>query len=267
MSQFPAVTNSLAGSSYDNLSSLNNLDVGVFLKLMITELQNQDPLNPLDNSQMLAQINQIREIGATDKLTKTLDAVLLGQNISSSTGLIGQDVNAVSDDNQRVSGSVSRVSIEGGVPKLHLDLRTKAEPSDSRGNLEKGLYSYRIIWNGSEGPEGIELSGDEAVSTLSALNDYQSIQLRNLPVTDSGKFIYRTDKTGSGEYRLVGILSDGSQSSYHDTTADGDRSETRQVGEFATSSLFRVRSYKVSLNNVSDIFAKLSQTAGSQSTE
>ena len=45
---------------------------------MITELQNQDPLNPMDNTQMLEQINQIRQIGATDKLTSTLDSVLLG---------------------------------------------------------------------------------------------------------------------------------------------------------------------------------------------
>jgi flagellar hook assembly protein FlgD len=255
MTQIPSIVNSTGGSAFGERSTLNDLDLDVFLKLLITELQNQDPLNPLDNSEMLAQINQIREIGATDKLTKTLDSVLLGQNISSSTGLIGQDVNAISDDNQRVSGTVSRVSLEGGVPKLHLDLLTTAEPSVETGAVEKGEYSYRIVWDGPSGPEGIELSGDEAVSTLSSDSNYQSIRLRNLPVTEGSKRIYRTDQTDNGDYRLVGILTDGSQSSYHDTTADGDRSESRQTESFTSNPLFRVRSFKVSLNNVSDVFA------------
>ena len=44
--------------------------------------------------------------------------MLLGQNITSSTNLIGKDVKAISDDNQKVSGIVTRVSIEDGNPKL-----------------------------------------------------------------------------------------------------------------------------------------------------
>ena len=66
-----------------------------FLDLMIAELQNQDPLNPLENDELIAQISQIREVGATEDLTNTLNAVLLGQNISSATSLIGADVVAL----------------------------------------------------------------------------------------------------------------------------------------------------------------------------
>jgi len=89
-------------------------DVGVdkFLELLIAELQNQDPLNPMDNSEMLQQINQIREISATDQLTDTLGAVLLGQNVATASGLIGKRVNALSDDSKNVEGVVDRVSIE-----------------------------------------------------------------------------------------------------------------------------------------------------------
>ena len=130
-------------------------------------MQNQDPLNPMDNSEMLAQINQLREIGSTDKLTSTLDSVLLGQNITSSTNLIGKDIQAISDDNQKVSGTVTRVSIEEGQPKLHLDLAMKAEPSIEDGDIGKGEYAYRVVWHGEDGQlEGIELSGNDAVSTL-----------------------------------------------------------------------------------------------------
>src|SRR5262245_30550977 len=127
MAQIPSLLNTRATSQdqSNNFDTLNDLDLDAFLKLLITEMQNQDPLNPMDNSEMLAQINQLREIGSTDKLTSTLDSVLLGQNISSSTNLIGKDVKAVSDDNQSVSGTVTRVSIEDGKPKLELDLSMK----------------------------------------------------------------------------------------------------------------------------------------------
>src|SRR5262245_18158883 len=123
MTQVPA-TNAAANAldqPFGEHNTLNNLNLDSFLKLMITELQNQDPLNPMDNAQMLEQINQMRQIGATDKLTSTLNSVLLGQNISSATNLIGADVDAVSDDNQKVTGTVSKVSIENGQPKLQLD--------------------------------------------------------------------------------------------------------------------------------------------------
>jgi flagellar basal-body rod modification protein FlgD len=255
MSQIP----SLLGSSStkdtaSDFNTLNDLDVDTFLKLLITEMQNQDPLNPMDNSEMLNQINQIREIGSTDKLTSTLESVLLGQNISSSTNLIGADVLAVSDDNQEVSGTVTRVSIEDGQPKLHLDLAMKAEPSIETGDVEKGKYSYRVVWQGENGNlEGIELSGEEAISTMSSITNYQSIKLGNLPVTKSAKQIYRTDASGEGEYRLVGTLTDGKQSTYLDKTANDARSETRQTMPFDSSSKFRVRNFKVSLNNVSEI--------------
>ncbi len=256
MSQVPSLLGSPAtGSPSQDFDTLNDLDVDVFLKLLITEMQNQDPLNPMDNSEMLNQINQIREIGSTDKLTKTLDSVLLGQNISSSTNLIGSDIHALSDDNQEVSGTVNRVSIENGQPKLHLDLTMKAEPSIEKGEVDKGTFSYRIVWQGENGePEGIELSGEDAVSTLSNLGtDYQSIKLGNLPITKSMKQIYRTDSSGEGDYRLVGILTDGKQSTYLDKTSDAERSETRQTLPFDTDPKFRLRNFKISLSNVSEI--------------
>ena len=46
-------------------TDLKTVDTNQFLTLMITELQNQDPLNPMDNTQMLQQISQI--IGFADQ--------------------------------------------------------------------------------------------------------------------------------------------------------------------------------------------------------
>lgn len=88
-------------------------DVGVdqFLQLMIAELQNQDPLNPLDNSELVQQISQIREISATNQLSETLSAVLLGQNMTTASSLIGKRITALTDDIENVEGVVDRVSV------------------------------------------------------------------------------------------------------------------------------------------------------------
>ena len=89
MSQIPNLNAASAGErAFGKNNTLNDLQLDDFLNLMIAELQNQDPLNPLENDELIAQISQIREVGATEQLTETLNSVLLGQNIASATNLI-----------------------------------------------------------------------------------------------------------------------------------------------------------------------------------
>ena len=108
-----------AGANANN-DALRDLDMDEFLKLMISELQNQDPLNPLENAEILQQISQIREIGATGRLTETLEAVLLGQNLTSATTMIGKTVEALADDASTVKGVVDKVTVINGEPSLHI---------------------------------------------------------------------------------------------------------------------------------------------------
>ncbi len=240
-------------NSFASTDAINDLDLGTFLELMIAELQNQDPLNPLDNKDMLAQISQIREVGATDKLTQTLESMLLGQNIASATNLIGADVTALSDDGERVEGNVAHVAIDKGVPKLEVQLDTAAEPSSADGNIDPGTYAYRIVWENDRGELfGIDLSGDEAITTTGAKGVDRAIRIGNLPTTNTPKQIYRTDGTGEGDYQLVGVLHDGAQGSFVDTLADDERSKTLLQAPFTRSSA-AFRKYQVSLNNVSGI--------------
>lgn len=93
-------------------ASYNDLDVDQFLKLLISELQNQDPLDPMDNSEMVQQIGQIREIGATDQLTQTLNNLSSSQELVTASSLIGQTVQGLSDDATAVDGVVDRITVE-----------------------------------------------------------------------------------------------------------------------------------------------------------
>lgn len=97
-----------AGKSND----LEDVDVNQFLDLLIAELQNQDPLDPVDNSEFAQQIGQIREIAATDKLSATLNAVLTGQSLGTASGLIGKQVEALSAAGETVRGVVDRVTVQ-----------------------------------------------------------------------------------------------------------------------------------------------------------
>ena len=110
-------------TQYDG-GGLEETNIDEFLNLMIAELQNQDPLNPMDNSEMLQQLSQMRSIGATDKLTKTLDAVLLGQNITTASSMIGKEITALTDDGSNVQGVVDRVTVasndDGGGVRIHI---------------------------------------------------------------------------------------------------------------------------------------------------
>ena len=110
MSRIQSSTNTNATKTGQS-TDLRDVDMNQFLTLMITELQNQDPLNPMDNSQMLQQLSTIRQIGSTNQLTESLQAVLLGQNVSTASNLIGKKVTALDNDNKNVDGVVERVSI------------------------------------------------------------------------------------------------------------------------------------------------------------
>lgn len=98
-----------AGGSAD---AYNALDIDQFLKLLISELQNQDPLDPMDNSEMVQQIGQIREIGATDQLTRTLSNLSASQELVTASGLIGRAVTGLADDSSDVDGVVDRITVE-----------------------------------------------------------------------------------------------------------------------------------------------------------
>mgnify|MGYP001826407713 CR=1 FL=1 len=92
--------------------SYNDIDIDSFLKLLISELQNQDPLDPMDNSEMVQQIGQIREIGATDELTKTLGKLSSSQELVTASSLIGQTVRGLADDASAVDGVVDRITVD-----------------------------------------------------------------------------------------------------------------------------------------------------------
>ncbi len=247
-------SSSTNGTSFGANSTLNDVNIDDFLKLMIAELQNQDPLNPLDNDELVQQFSQIRQVGATDKLTSTLDSVLLGQNIASATNLIGAEIDGISDDGQDVTGMVERVSVANNQPKLHLALRPRATASTKEGEMEAGDYEYRVVWQQNGTQFGLDplASGDgtsRAIRIQGREGVDQAVQLSNLPATDSTRKVYRR-AVGESQFKLVGTITDNKAATFLDTKS---KSAASTVLTGSVQPITSQREFEVSLKNVGQI--------------
>ncbi len=101
-----SATNSLKGNG------LNDIDLTEFLNLMITELQNQDPLNPTDNAALLQQVGELRGISSNDQLVSTLKGFSNTSELTTASSLIGKTVKGIDDAAKEVNGEVTSVSVK-----------------------------------------------------------------------------------------------------------------------------------------------------------
>ncbi|MHB1116439.1 flagellar hook assembly protein FlgD [Sideroxydans sp.] len=88
-----SVNSSTSGISATSSLAASSTDIGAtqdrFLKLLVTQMKNQDPLNPMDNAQVTSQMAQLSTVTGIDKLNSTVQAL-------SSSMLASQSLQAVS---------------------------------------------------------------------------------------------------------------------------------------------------------------------------
>ena len=106
-------------------SALNQqLGQDAFLKLLTTQLQNQDPLNPMDQTQSIAQLAQFSSLQATTELKDAFAAFQSNFSVMQSAGLLGKTVSAQSTDAHgnvsTVTGTVKTISVINGTPEFTL---------------------------------------------------------------------------------------------------------------------------------------------------
>ncbi len=98
--------------------SAANTDIGDrFLKLLVAQMKNQDPLNPLDNAQVTSQLAQINTVNGIEKLNASigdLSASLLAGQSMQSAGLIGRTVFADGNRLALTAGAPARGALQLG---------------------------------------------------------------------------------------------------------------------------------------------------------
>jgi flagellar basal-body rod modification protein FlgD len=114
-----AATGSTTGSSSTGTVSASEQQ-DRFLKLLVTQMKNQDPLNPLDNAQVTTQLAQIQTVSGVEKLNSTV------QGLSSSL-LAAQSVQSASMIGRQVYASGSTLALTNGQATGGINLTQDAD--------------------------------------------------------------------------------------------------------------------------------------------
>ncbi|HLJ11075.1 MAG TPA: flagellar hook capping FlgD N-terminal domain-containing protein [Planctomycetaceae bacterium] len=85
-----------------------------FLTMLITELKNQDPTQPVSNSELLQQLSQMQALTSNVELNTTLKTFAANQQVSSGASFLGKVVTGTDANNQPVSGIADNVFLQNG---------------------------------------------------------------------------------------------------------------------------------------------------------
>ena len=97
----------------------NQLDKDMFLKLMVTQLRNQDPMNPQDSSEFLAQTAQFTSLEKLDQVATQSAQNLATQVAFGASSLAGRSVTYLSEDGAtEAKGTVESVRFTASGPIL-----------------------------------------------------------------------------------------------------------------------------------------------------
>ena len=68
-----------------------------YMKLLVTQLQNQNPLEPLDNNEMASQLAQFSQLQQLESMNSSFEKVLATAELTYANSLIGREVSFVSE--------------------------------------------------------------------------------------------------------------------------------------------------------------------------
>jgi flagellar basal-body rod modification protein FlgD len=118
--QTPVVGASGATGAPD-ATAASKLDQDTFLKLMVAQLRNQDPLNPTDSAEFLAQTAQFTSLERLNQVADQSAQALSAQMAFGASGLVGRTVTYADADGNEVTGAVTSVRFETTGPVLGVD--------------------------------------------------------------------------------------------------------------------------------------------------
>ncbi|MCL4510587.1 MAG: flagellar hook capping protein [Bacteroidetes bacterium] len=194
------------GTQASSQSSTPVLGQDDFLKLLVSQLQNQDPMNPLDSTQLasqLAQFSSVQELAnlntavqnqtnanlvLTQSISNTMAATLIGKKVKANTSNIGYDgstaqtlgfnlPNSAADVQIKISDSNGTVirTIDAG-PKPNGDSTIQWDGKDDAGNaVSAGNYTFSVTATDSQ--------GKAIASTLFVLGIVQGVRYNSTGAT------------------------------------------------------------------------------------
>lgn len=134
----------------ESANSIDDMDAQDFLELMVAELENQDPTNPADNSDMMGQLAQFGTVSGIDELNASfadLSTALTGGQGLQAAALVGSSV--TTDSNL---GELAEVVNAQGETEYGLDATVEFGSSTAGGNFYVQDLTGRLVYSAALPP-------------------------------------------------------------------------------------------------------------------
>ena len=146
LSSIPSITDvaAAANGGKSSIATSNEESGDRFLKLLVTQLKNQDPMNPMDNAQLTSQMAQINTVAGIEKLNNSVGAMT-----------------------DKLSAQLAGLDLSGGLDKLQSTLQKMSGQSLQSQALQGAGMVGRQVWTagnalaveGGKGAGAFELAG------------------------------------------------------------------------------------------------------------
>ncbi|WP_157016378.1 flagellar hook assembly protein FlgD [Mesorhizobium xinjiangense] len=104
----PPVSSATTASAQSGSSAANAVDYETFLKLLVTQMENQDPTAPMDSKDYIAQLATFSQVEQTIQTNTKLDELLTTSFLDQAGALIGRTITSADGE---VSGEIAKVQI------------------------------------------------------------------------------------------------------------------------------------------------------------
>jgi flagellar basal-body rod modification protein FlgD len=168
-----AAVNTTSSTSTSTSTSSVSADQDKFMKLLVTQLQNQDPLNPMDNAEMTSQLAQLSTVTGINQVNATLESLrtdIASSQSSSAINLIGKGIlvegkgiqlnSSTADDGTVTNSSVFGVDLASDSESVSIaiqDSTGKTVRTMSMTNAEAGTYP--VTWDGTQDDKTVAAAG------------------------------------------------------------------------------------------------------------
>ena len=194
-------TNTATGglaSATDSATGKKALGKDAFLQLLVTQLKNQNPLEPQDNGEFVAQLAQFSSLEGITSLNDTVTGLASNYNSSQAlqaSSLVGRSViapgdKAVVDTSKSMTGTVVIPDSVAGATLKISDKDGKTVRTIDLGSQNAGNSAF--IWDGKNDAGTVVESGTYTFAASTTIDGKATSLITNLPATVSSVTISQT---------------------------------------------------------------------------
>ena len=185
-----------------------------FLSLLMAQIQNQDPLNPLDNSQVTTQLAQLNTVNGIEQLNSTLNQLLSSYNSTQAmqaSDIIGKNVLVAGNNLPLSSGqAVGGATLGSAADAVTVTIKNSSGSVVQTENLgAKSAGNFYFSWNGQDA-NGNQLSDGNYTFSVNATASGKAVtatalQVGTVTAVTPGASGFQLDLGSMGSYNFSDV--------------------------------------------------------------